>query len=220
MQGSYSIHRLIHAWSYDRVQSNGEEVNHYCYAASQLLDDCIEIVSDRRDRPVTKLRVVPHSTSNIHSLEKVSRANDWNKVDWLETIERFGIFLDNIGRWNDAAVSRNDVFEKRRWILGDEHPYTITAMSNLANTLGDECKLVEAALMMSEVLEKRQRILGYEHPDTIMAMNNLAHTLSDQGKLDEAIEPSDVSTFKGQPFRKTVTVKLQKVRDLFRRDPS
>ncbi|RKK30690.1 hypothetical protein BFJ66_g16191 [Fusarium oxysporum f. sp. cepae] len=186
MQSSYSIHRLVHAWGYDRLRSGGDEVERFWYAASQLLDDYIKTIRDRHDGPVTKLRVVPHLTDNIHSFKNVSRVNDWNEIDWLEAVERFGIFFTEIGRWNDAAVSQKEVIEKRQRILGDEHPSTIIAMNNLASTLGDQGKLDEAASMMREVLEKRQRILGDEHPDTISAMNNLASTLSDQGKLDEA----------------------------------
>jgi len=76
---------------------------------------------------------------------------------------------------------RREVLEKRQRILGDEHPDTISAISNLAITLGDQGKLEEAAAMRREVLEKRQRILGDEHPDTISTMSNLANTLGDDG---------------------------------------
>ncbi|ENH71185.1 Nephrocystin-3 [Fusarium oxysporum f. sp. cubense race 1] len=187
MQTSYSAHRLVHAWGYDRLQSDGDKAERFWYAASQLLDDYIKTIGDRQDGPGPKLRVAPHLTNNIHSFEKISRVNGWNKVDWLETVERFGIFFKDIGRWNDATVSQKGVLEKRRRILGDDHPDTITAMSYLANTLGDQGKLDEALSMGKEVLEKRQRILGDEHPDTITAINNLANTLGDQGKLDEAL---------------------------------
>ncbi|KAH7233835.1 uncharacterized protein BKA55DRAFT_598050 [Fusarium redolens] len=186
MQTSYSIHRLVHAWGYDRLQGDGDEVKRFWYAASQLLDDYLKTISDRQDGPASKLRVVPHLTDNIHSFKGASTVIDLNEIDWLETVESFGLFFVEIGRWNDAALSQREVFEKRQRILGDEHPDTITAMSNLANTLSDQGKLDEAASMMKEVLEERQRILGDEHPDTISAMNNLALTLSDQGKLDEA----------------------------------
>jgi hypothetical protein len=186
MQSSYSIHRLVHTWGYDRLGSDSDEVERFWYAASQLLDDYIKTSSERQDGPVLKLRVVPHLTDNIHSFEKVSRINGWNDIDWVETVERFGFFFTEIGRWNDAALPQREVLEKRQRILGDEHPDTIAAMNNLANTLGHQGKLDEAAWMRKEVLEKRQRTLGDEHPDTIAAMNNLAITLIDQGKLDEA----------------------------------
>ncbi|KAL8907437.1 MAG: hypothetical protein Q9207_001407 [Kuettlingeria erythrocarpa] len=94
--------------------------------------------------------------------------------------------LSDQGRLDEAASMKQEVLEKRRRILGDEHPDTITAMKNLANTLSDQGQLDKAASMQQEVLEKTRRILGDEHPNTTSAMSNLANTLSDQGRLDEA----------------------------------
>jgi hypothetical protein len=50
-----------------------------------------------------------------------------------------------------------EVLEKRRYILGEDHPDTTSAMSNLANTLGDQSQLDDAARMLKEVLEKMRR---------------------------------------------------------------
>lgn len=216
MQSSYSIHRLVHAWGCDRLRNKEDEGDRFWYAASQLLDDYIMTIRDSHDGPAPKLRIVPHLTNNIDIFKRVSGVNDWNRVDWLEVVERFGIFFGDIGRWNDAAVSEKEVLEKRQRILGDEHPSTLSAMNNLANTLGNQGKLDEAASMKKEVLEKMQRILGDEHLSTISALNNLASTLGDQGKLDEDIRPPDVSTAKKRHFLKRVTGKLQKVRNSFR----
>ncbi|SPJ73908.1 related to kinesin light chain [Fusarium torulosum] len=99
MQTSYSIHRLVHAWGYDRLQGDGDEVKRFWYAASKLLDDYLKTISDRQDGPVPKLRVVPHLTDNIHSFKRASTVTDWNKIDWLETLESFGFFFVDIGRW-------------------------------------------------------------------------------------------------------------------------
>jgi hypothetical protein len=59
---------------------------------------------------------------------------------------------------------KKEVLAKRKRILGEEHPDTISAMNNLANTLSDQGQLDEAATMKKEVLAKRKRILGEEHP--------------------------------------------------------
>jgi len=38
------------------------------------------------------------------------------------------------GQLDEAAKMKKEVLEKRRRILGEEHPDTISAMNNLANT--------------------------------------------------------------------------------------
>jgi hypothetical protein len=62
-----------------------------------------------------------------------------------------------------------EVLEKNRRILGDEHLDTLKAMHNLASTYWAQGKTAEAAAMEEEVLEKSRRILGDDHPDTLVA---------------------------------------------------
>ena len=47
------------------------------------------------------------------------------------------------GQLEEAAVIREAVLDKKR-ILSDEHPSTISAISNLAITLGDKGRLEES----------------------------------------------------------------------------
>ena len=81
-----------------------------------------------------------------------------------------------------------EVLAKRRAILGDDHPSTLTSMHNLALTYGEQGKMTEAAKMNEEVLAKYRAILGDDHPYTLMSMHNLAETFRQQGKLTEAAE--------------------------------
>jgi hypothetical protein len=215
-QPSYSIHRLIHAWGHDRLQEDGEKVKRFGSAASQLLSGYLQVIHDRQDGLASKLRVVPHLTDNIRSFTRASAVVNCSQIDSLSALEGFGQFLHEIGRWNEAALSEREVFKKRRQVLGNDHPDTISAMNNLAITLSDqgkldEVKLDEAAFIMREVLEKRQRILDYEHPDTIWAAETLHLT---QAVL--TAELSDTWTAKKQLFLKKVTGKLRQFRDSLR----
>ena len=90
-----------------------------------------------------------------------------------EALPFFALFLDSIGRWSDEIRIERFYFELERNILGEEHPSTISAMNNLASTLGDQGQLDEAAAMKKEVVEKRRRILGEEHPDTVRSVMKL-----------------------------------------------
>jgi tetratricopeptide (TPR) repeat protein len=92
-------------------------------------------------------------------------------------------------------VSRNlyeQVLRACRRLLGEEHPDTLTAMNNLAQTVkaqGDlgtlyaQGDLAGARGLQEQVLEVSHRLLGEEHPDTLRAMGNLAGTLKAQGDL-------------------------------------
>ena len=90
------------------------------------------------------------------------------------------------GRNADAARIQEEVLEKQRRILGEEHPHTLTAMHALALTYQAQGRNADAARIQEEVLEKRRRILGEEHPHTLTAMHALALTYQAQGRNADA----------------------------------
>ena len=98
---------------------------------------------------------------------------------------------------------QNEVLEKFRRILGDDHLNTLATMDDLAITLRDQGQLVEAARMQKDVLEKYKRALGDNHPWTATAMENLASMLGMQGHLEERMEapPTQIPTTHEQKKR-------------------
>ncbi|KAJ7807724.1 hypothetical protein B0H13DRAFT_2295736 [Mycena leptocephala] len=80
------------------------------------------------------------------------------------------------------------VLEKRKQLLGDDHPDTLHAMANLASTYHKLKQFTRAAELEVVVLEKQKQLLGDDHPDTLLAMANLAATyrlLEDFTKAEE-----------------------------------
>ena len=80
------------------------------------------------------------------------------------------------------------MLEARQRIFGEEHPDTLTAISNLAGTLSAMGDLPGARALEEKVLEARQRILGEEHPDTLNTMDRLAVYLEQVGDIDELVK--------------------------------
>jgi len=75
-----------------------------------------------------------------------------------------------------------------REVLGPEHPDTLAAMGNLANSYSDAGRKDEALKLHEEVLTLDRKVLGPEHPDTLWGMDNLAHCYGDAGREDEALK--------------------------------
>ncbi|KAJ7231944.1 hypothetical protein C8J57DRAFT_178077 [Mycena rebaudengoi] len=87
----------------------------------------------------------------------------------------------------EAALQHNQAaVEQWRQTLGPDHPDTLIAMANLANTYRDLGKLTEAEKLEVIVLEMRRQILGSDHPDTLTAMANLAVIYWGLGRLIDA----------------------------------
>ncbi|KAH7125055.1 hypothetical protein B0J13DRAFT_598998 [Dactylonectria estremocensis] len=73
-------------------------------------------------------------------------------------------------------------------VLGEEHPSTLTSMTNLALTYRNQGRWKEAEELQVRVMETRKTILGEEHSNTLSSMNNLAITYRDQWRWKEAEE--------------------------------
>jgi hypothetical protein len=69
---------------------------------------------------------------------------------------------------------KKEVLEKRKRILGEDHPSTISAMNNLANTLGGQGQPEEALDLLKVTVRQMNLILGHEHHYTETASGNLA----------------------------------------------
>ncbi|KAF2844240.1 hypothetical protein T440DRAFT_473548 [Plenodomus tracheiphilus IPT5] len=175
------MHKLLHAWGHNQLTA--EEQSKYSQAAFRLVVEAIEGCSRAPDG---KLRLVLHVMGSFAALSGASDRTNGITEDVVDEVAGVGGFMTDVGLWPETRTSEEYVWQARRRLLGVDDPDTITAMSNLAVTLGQQGCLEEAALMQKEVLVKRQLILGEDHPDTISAMNNLAVTLGDQGQLDEA----------------------------------
>ncbi|KAH6971486.1 P-loop containing nucleoside triphosphate hydrolase protein [Ilyonectria sp. MPI-CAGE-AT-0026] len=187
-RNSYSIHRLIHCWGYDRKQGDGDEIKKFWHAASQFLKEYLEAIGDSSSTPASKLRLVPHLVENTQSYRRISKTFLWDQCGPLRYLEGFAQFFSDIGRWQEAELVHTEVLKDKSQTLGNEHPNTLTAMENLATTLLTRGQLSKAAEIQREVLQKKQRILGNENPHTLIAMGNLASILRSQGQLSASAE--------------------------------
>jgi tetratricopeptide (TPR) repeat protein len=88
---------------------------------------------------------------------------------------------------NEAAVPlQESALATRRRVLGEEHPDTLLAISNMSVLLRELGRLDDAEPYHREALDKCRRVLGEEHPETIIVISNMGGLLRAQGKFADA----------------------------------
>jgi hypothetical protein len=75
-----------------------------------------------------------------------------------------------------------DTLDRRRLVLGPDHPYTLTSANNLAANLAALGEVQAARDLDQDTLDRRRRVLGPDHPDTLTSANNLANDLRALGE--------------------------------------
>jgi Tetratricopeptide repeat len=81
-----------------------------------------------------------------------------------------------------------DTLARRRRVLGEDHPDTLTAASNLAMLLGRLGEPQAARELAEDTLARRRRVLGEDHPDTLTSAFILAAQLAELGEYQAAKE--------------------------------
>ncbi|KAJ7742905.1 P-loop containing nucleoside triphosphate hydrolase protein [Mycena metata] len=169
----FSIHPLVHAWS--RSTLPDEEPLQSCMSSilgmyiTEIPDDEIELAS---------VQLIPH-------IVLLKYATPDRVADFRWEILKIYYYT---GKFKDAQAIAEQVVEKSRLLLGEDHQNTLWAMGDLAQTywgLGEFQKAKELEVL---VLEKHTDFLGEDHPHTLFAMGNLAQTYSNLGEFQKAME--------------------------------
>lgn len=90
------------------------------------------------------------------------------------------------GRYQEAANLYQDALERRRRLLGESHPETVTTGSHLASCLRRLGRIVEAEQLLRGALAAR--LAGpRDRLEVAAAWNNLGSLLQDTGRAEEAL---------------------------------
>jgi Tetratricopeptide repeat len=88
--------------------------------------------------------------------------------------------------WRGAARDLDqDTLDRRRRLLGQNHPDTLASASELAIDLRNLGQVRAARDLDQDTLDRRRRVLGEDHPDTLATANKLAADLRAQCDVDD-----------------------------------
>ncbi|KAJ3296302.1 Kinesin light chain 3 [Borealophlyctis nickersoniae] len=123
------------------------------------------------------------STLQSHILLTEKAGDEVEHAKWLSSL---AILFTDQGRYKDAEPLCVDCLERRRRVLGEDHPETLSTISNFAVYYENQGKYENAESLYVDCLERKKRVLGEDHPDTLGTISNLAVYYDDQGKYEKA----------------------------------
>ncbi len=93
-----------------------------------------------------------------------------------------------LGDLEQAEAQLPAAYDLRRRTLGEDHPETLRALSNVASLRLDQGRLTEASQLATTALEGYRRAGLGETPEALGVLNNLAQMYSALGRTREAID--------------------------------
>ncbi|MFG1883772.1 tetratricopeptide repeat protein [Micromonospora sp. NPDC049102] len=96
-------------------------------------------------------------------------------------------FRQGQGQHALAIKQFEQVWADCRRVLGDDHPYTLSSVDNLASAYQTVGRVTEAITLYEQALADSRRVLGDDHPRSLASVNNLAVTYRSVGRVAEAV---------------------------------
>ena len=97
-QKSYAMHKLVHAWGYERLSEDVQAT-----VGRVVLEAIMRAIKRCRNAPEDKLRFVPHVMANFATLCSARTVGNALEEGTLYELEMAGEFLRDIGRLKDGG---------------------------------------------------------------------------------------------------------------------
>lgn len=124
--------------------------------------------------------------SHIEFMEGFAEQYGLHNTMLLDANMWAAIYLNECGLYEKAADIHRRIYERRKAALGEEHPKTLTSLSNLARVYSYQGRWKEAKVLFTGLMETWERVLGEEYPGTLRSISNLAAVYREQGHWKES----------------------------------
>ncbi|KAJ7673408.1 hypothetical protein B0H17DRAFT_1141001 [Mycena rosella] len=176
-QNLFSIHPLVHHWTRSTVSDGGKPLLHGCNSR----DVTYWTIRHRYQSNRADMNIVPdfrHEYGKEYFWVTIIQPPLQPCTGWHGHIRSWGKF-------SEAEELGILVVDKRREVLGENHPDTLESTGDLALVLNKLGRLMEGEVLNAAVLKARRHILARTITDS-HAMSNLATTYIQLGRLQEA----------------------------------
>ena len=175
------VHRLLQKVIRDRLadQDQVSAVTHALAAIQRAIPEDPEL-------PATWPQwqeLTPH----IVALASIKAVASLNAAQLVQTLDPTCGFLLSTGNPHPALDLATQAVSLAANLLGPEHPDTLTAQHNLADSYHSVGRTGEAIAIFERVAADRERLIGPDHPHTLFTQGNLAALYWSVGRTGEAI---------------------------------
>ncbi|KAF8639327.1 hypothetical protein AX17_001575 [Amanita inopinata Kibby_2008] len=172
----YSIHPLVHVWSYERLSKEEMFIN--CHKARALLS--CSLLPERK--LLFALTVVPHLKTNLNLSQQLHIKEEY----FHDVYSTFSHIFYVDGEFEKAGWMAERHLNELKSRLGKEHYLTVASMTKLAAVYRNSKGWEEAEILLLEALKMWRIEYGSQCHYTLWPVYMLASVYNYQGKFHEA----------------------------------
>ena len=169
----FDLHQLVHLATRNWLRRQGKLCDWTNRAISRMAD--VFPSSEENNRTLWRSYLV-HAQKIQNSAN--FQINTWDGLPllrhYLPLFRRYGECLLQDGRWTEAEATFSQQVEVASSFLGQEDPFTLTSMTDLAFTRGRQGKWDETIHCLEQISKTQERVLGSNHLDLLITVGYLA----------------------------------------------
>lgn len=184
-QHIFDIHRLVRLTMRNWLETQGEQ--------RKWVITTIELVSRKFPSPKHENRHIwtgylPHAQKALETRNDPADGKAEFTDDKAEWRLLFNVAECNsiLGKYGEAEQMYRLALKRAEEVLGQEHPFTLDTMNNLAIVFGRKGEYEKAQNISRQTLEQGELVLDRNHPSILTSITTLAEVFTKQGKYDEA----------------------------------
>lgn len=159
--GSVNVKEVLGDLAQDGAQGRAPDSKAAGRAGEQARDGDAKVDDARQETlaAAVRLREAGRNEDSLTLLEGIvnSPLHNQNRDFEQNAMSQLGRTLRAMGRLEEAAQQHGEVLRLRRYMLGDDHPHTVTSMGILADTLERSGDAVAAGDLRAEIEERKAR---------------------------------------------------------------
>lgn len=184
--------RINLAWNFQRIGSLDEAISHGVHAVEKLENATpLSIQTSQAVQGLGAAYRAAGQTDEAESLErrvleKCQTLSPTHKVT-ITARNNLASTLRQQGKYKEAQVVQEEALRLMKQTLGNEHPYTLMGMGNLASIYSDQSTNISKAVgLLEECIKICDRYYSEGHPLRLISVSNLAEPYQKLGRYEEA----------------------------------
>ncbi|KAK0741192.1 hypothetical protein B0T18DRAFT_419659 [Schizothecium vesticola] len=184
VQGSFSMHPVVHRWA-SHIQDEAGKME-FLRLAVMVIGSSLPLHTSK-DYWVLERRLLPHAERCSRWMgEMYGLGWGFNDPRNIDATLGFGHLYIRQGRLKEAETMFPHTLEGSEKVLGRDHMLTLDTVNSLGVLYMNQGRLKEAETMYQRALKGKENSLGRDHASTLATVTNLGILYMNQGRLKKA----------------------------------
>ena len=218
------FHKLMYLYILEKVKDEGEELN-IVENLTKLVNEFLRSIPEPNKEEKEKLQDLCDKIRELYGkgllddefilIDKLYKYYENKNDEFIEekliTKEELAIAYERLGKHNEELKLNEEVYEKRKEMLGENNIKTLNSLYNLGGSYLNIGELTEAIKLITITYDCLKKVLGENNTNALSTLSTLALCYLEKGDYAKSLELNKIAYEKskeilGEDHETTLTI--------------